>query len=109
MLKINHPIQHLKNKNATCNTLRTTCFIQHTEHNTRTHLTQNTQFTLILTLILTLTLILNIQNTTQPTIYRYRTAQTKIGSTKVAAYRLMDIVDARKRRYAGGINTIHWR
>jgi hypothetical protein len=39
---------------------------------------------------------------------RYHTAQSKIESTKLTAYRLMDISEARKRHKTEGTQTIHW-
>ena len=40
---------------------------------------------------------------------RYRTAQTKIEATKITAYRLMDLVEAKKKHTADGSKCIHWR
>jgi hypothetical protein len=40
---------------------------------------------------------------------RYRTAQTKVEATKTRAYRLMDLVEARRRYKAEGTKCIHWR
>ena len=42
-------------------------------------------------------------------IRRYRTAQTKVEATKSNAYRLMDLVEARRRYKAEGAKCIHWR
>lgn len=44
-----------------------------------------------------------------PLSCRYRTAQTKVEATKTRAYRLMDLVEARRRYKAEGTKCIHWR
>lgn len=55
------------------------------------------------------TLISVYINTITDTLHRYRTAQTKVESTKSSAYRLMDLVEARRRYKAEGTKCIHWR
>lgn len=61
------------------------------------------------TTIVIYTLIILCINIITDTFHRYRTAQTKVEATKSSAYRLMDLVEARRRYKAEGTKCIHWR
>ena len=61
------------------------------------------------TVIVIYTLVIVCINIITDTFHRYRTAQTKVEATKSSAYRLMDLVEARRRYKAEGTKCIHWR